>query len=419
MTDHCEDDSDGPDGSFEDLRAEFESAIQDFNERAREDMAKRAEGVAVGARTAAEPGSTTFEPALGVRSKQRPFNPQPVLIAPHYEAGEKRPIPRRSELAPADDQDYLNDWEPNHPLRSDSVTVKRSADGQETDVIKAGEEYTVECTVRNVGGLAARNANVELFVEHLEPNALIDVNEETGFFEATYVYEGHTLWNWNFYLSGVTTMAPGSQLFAQFHTSEESPPVDSYFLGVPIEAGTDNEWYDRSFFETGPSETDYAPEDGEFTVDIWDVSRVVGEVTKDSLEQAGIPLARQAGRIVRDPERYWSRNHELRGDVNLNEDLSDEDQTAGGANRRVGKQSVSIPQNESQTVTFQYTPDGGNFPHGELRNPEVLPPGAGRTVTALYVRAYSLASNELPQTWGELDHTQSRFMARTEVSRLP
>lgn len=413
MADDCQDESDAQDGSFEDLRADFDAVIRKYKQRASEDIAKRADGVAVGARTDAEPGATSFEPALRETSKQRPFNPQPVLLVPHYEEGEKRPIPQRSQLATDGELDVENDWKPNHPLRSESVSVRTSPDGQETDVIEPGEEYTVECTVRNVGGLAARNVNVELYVEHLEPSASIDVNEETGFFEANTVYEGHTQWSWLYYLSGVTTMAPNSVLFAQFHNREESPPVESYFHGIPIEAGNDHDWYDRSFFETSPSETGYVPEEEEFTVDVWDVSRVEGEISKASLNDVGIHLTRQEGRIVQDgPERYWSQNHDLTGDVNL-----EEGETDGRANRRVKKKSVSIPQNDSHTVTFDYTPDEGNFPNADLRNSEVLPPGAGRSVTVFYVRVYSLATNEVPQAWGEIDHTQSRFMARTEVKR--
>lgn len=415
MTEDCQDDGDGDDGSFEDLRAEFEDLVGQFEKRAAEDRAKRADGVAVGLRTEAEPGPATvgLETRSRSRSKQRPFNPQPVLLAPHYEESEQRPIPQRSRLATGGELDIENDWKPNHPLRSESVSVRESPDGRETDVVESGQEYTVECTVRNVGGLAARNANVELFVEHLEPDAWIDVNEETGFFEASVVYEGHTVWNWLYYLSGVTTMAPSSALFAQFHEREESPPVESYLLGVPIDAGNDHEWYDRNFFETAPSESPFVPEGDEFTVDVWDVSRVEGEISKAALDDVGIHLTRQEGRFVDDgPERYWTRDHHLTGDVNQAQEGAD-----GPANRRIDKKSVSIPQNDSRTVTFTYTPDEGNFPRSDLQNPPDLPPGAGRSVTAFYVRTYSLGSNEVPQAFGELNHTRSRFMARTEVKR--
>jgi len=404
-------DGEAEDGSFADLRGEFDALIQQFTQRAAADREKRADGVAVAARTDAEPGSTTFEPALEVVSKQEPFNPQPVVLVPHFQQGEKRPIPQRRELATGGELDFENDWQPNHPLRSESIAVRSAADGQETEVITAGTEYSVECTVRNVGGLAARNVNVELYVEHLEPDAVLDVNDD-GVFEASWVYEGHNQWSWLFYLSGVTTMAPTSPLFAQFHDQGEAPPAKSSFHTVPIDAGNDQDWYDRSFFETSPTATDYVPED-EFTVDVWDVSRIGGEISPAALEELGVHLTRQEGQVVVDgPERYWSRNHDLTGEVSLEEGNGD-----GRPNRRIEKTSVSIPQNDSRTVTFEYTPDERNFPRADLPNAEGLPAGAGRPVTALYVRAYSLATNEVPRAWGEIDHTASRFMGRTEVKR--
>jgi len=412
MTEHCQDGG-AEDGSFEDLRAEFGDLVEEFEGRAAEERAERAEGVAVGARTEAEPGPTGFATASQRTSKQRPFNPQPVLLAPHYEGGEARPIPQRSQLATGGELDVENDWKPNHPLRSDGVTVRESPDGPETEVVESGQEYTVECTIRNAGGLAARNANVELFVEHLEPNARIDVGEDSEFLEASFVYVGDEFYDFFHYLSGVTTMAPSSILFAQFHGREESPPVDSYSFGVPIDAGNDHEWYDRNFFETAPAETYRIPEGDEFTVDVWDASRVEGEISAAALDDVGIHLARQEGRFVDDaPERNWTRDHDLTGDVN-----GAQEEAEGPENRRIDKKSVSIPQNDSRTVTFTYTPDGGNYPRGDLQNPPDLPPGAGRPVTAFYVRTYSLGDDEIPQAFGELDHTQSRFMARTEVKR--
>jgi hypothetical protein len=96
----------------------------------------------------------------------------------------------------------------------------------------------------------------------------------------------------------------------------------------------------------------------------------------------------------------------------------DADATAEGSARRVGKRNVSVPQNDSRTITFEYTPSEAEFPNADLQNAEGLPPGAGRSVTALYVRTHSLATNEVPGDWGGLDHTESRFMGRTEVGRM-
>lgn len=405
MADDCEDADDAPDGSFADLQEDFASAIEDFRARASEDMEKRADGVAVGSRTSAEPGQelqpvVSYQPSFD--TKQQPFNPDPTLLAPHYGEGAGRPIPQRREI----ENDDSLDWETVQPLESDSVSV-RTPDGEETELIEPGGTYTVECNVANLGGTPARSAVVELFVEHTEPSAGVDVSADTGGFEVFVDFQSQRQQFWAYTLSGTTTMAPGSRLFAVFHQDDGEPPAESEILtevSVPL-------FPDRVFeveSSTGGLPTDVE----EFTLDIWDVSRL-GEKTPAALNDAGIHLTRVSGE--RTPKTISSRtprNHDLAGEVTVNQDGD-----GTGRSRRVGKQRVSVPQNGTRTVTFEYEPERDRFPNADLPNAGVELPGGGRTVTAFHVRAYSLATNEVPADWGRLDHTESRFMARTEVGR--
>lgn len=413
MTRDCEDEETEP-GSIADLRAEFASAADEFRARAREDIEKRADARPVAERTDAEPepdeslqegglisSQPTVETTGSPDGKQQPFNPEPLLLVPHVGAGAGRPIPRRREI---EDSDSLT-REAIHPLESDSLSVSTAA-GAEADLIEPGESYTVECTVGNRGGTPARSAVVELFVEHLPPTASVDRNAETGEFEVFIDFISGRQQIWTYTLGGTTTMAPGSQLYAVFHRDESDPPAESDILfEVPLSVSDDRT------FEHFQDSIGALPRDvEEFLVDIWEISRV-SDTTPGALRDSGIHLTRVDGRPVGGSVSRTLRNHNLAGEVSAGDD-------DGSARRRqVGTQRVSVPQADIRTVSFDYQPDADRFPNGGLDNVGGETPGAGRTVTAFHVRAYSLATNELPADWGRLAHTESRFVGRTEVSR--
>jgi hypothetical protein len=431
----CDDTDDAPDGSIEDLREDFASATEAFREQAQENLEKREAGIPVARRTAGEPEGEPEDAEV----KQQPFNPDPVMLVPHYTEGERREIPQRADIYDAETLAEVGiyeprirtvpGWEENHPFDSASIevdapTMSVSTIGYEEKVITAGEDHTIECTVRNIGGLPARNVTVELFVEHLEPRARLDINEQSGeqgerLFEANRDFAGDGNARWTFALSGTTTMSPVSNLTAVFHKEDRiMPPYSKPILDIIDLISTPERNFAFDATETLYDETEspgdgdlYVHDDSDYYVDIWDTSRIT---TYDAdlytkLANRGIHLAHQKGRIIDgDPKSNRTiHNHDLTGSVNPGE----------GSTKRVGKAHTSIPQNGERTVSFEYTPDRATFPNGDLPNPEDGDRGEGRGMTAFYVRAYSLATNELPEDWGELDHTESRFMGRTEVRR--
>lgn len=422
MTD-CDDTDDSPDGSIEDIREDFLSAADAFRNQAQENLAKRQAGDPVAQRSGTEPEGP------GADGKQPPFNPNPILLAPHFTGSEKRPIPQRrqlydgSSLAGKRKLRVSNaGWKENHPFESDSLeveapTVSYSDDSPDFEyegkIITAGQDYTVDCTIRNVGGLPARNVTVELYVEHLEPRARLDINEQTGYFEVNQTYDGHGEATLTFGLSGTTTMAPLSNIVAIFHKGDSvEPPYPGLLWTDPFltPSGARNIY---SATTEVRSDDPILSEETTFNIDLWDWTRItfIEDDLFEELPERGIHLGQQEGRLVdRNPlPDRTVHDHDLMGSVSMSPDE--------GPTKRIGKQYTSIPQNGERTVTFQYTPDQNEFPNADLPNSAVRLRGEGRGMTVFYFRAYSLADDELPEDWSGLDHTQSRFMGRTEVRR--
>lgn len=399
MTD-CEDDSDvKPEGSIADVREDLASVAESFQAEYDTNVADRADGDPVEA-----PGG---EHEAGEPETQDPFNPQPVLLLTHAGGAEQRPLPRRSEA----------EGPRVPPIRSDSVTI-------DTDVVEPGGDYTIEVSVRNVGGKAARKVDVELFVEHLQPDVRIDTR--TGGVELQ-PQQGLDEEHSGYRVSGVTTMAPDSKLTVFAHMEDEGPPFDKV---LDFDADT-SVAEDRTFtgYLRGKPEKfmngEPVPEDrSEFTVEVWETTLtdpdVIGRLPsapgffQTPEYWGGVRLGGAAGRYVDSPgvderNQYLASSRDVEGV------------------KRIEKKPTSIQGSGAQTVSFSYAPTADDLPTPRENIDEVdadFPgideddgPGIGRTVTVFYARAYSLATGELPEDWNELDHTKSRFMARTEVPR--
>lgn len=398
----CNDSDDAPEGSIDDLREDLAAVAEDLRAEAEANRTDRADGEPVSAKEGQAVPTTP--------PKQDPFNPQPVLLLTHAAGNEQRPLPRRSRqqgpLVP--------------PVRSDSVTI-------DAEVIESGGTYTVECTVRNVGGLPARKVDVELYVEHYEPDARVDTSGGAVELARDYLLRGD---HPDYRVSGVTTMAPDSKVSAFAHMDDSGPPFDKV-LGYAADMSVSDGRTFTGYVGGKPDEFldgDPVPQDRDgFTLEVWETSLAppgtVGPTKggrpsffEDPDHWGGIRLASVPGRYADDPSSALDRRDQfLAGSV------------GDRGTRRVGKQSTSIPGSNAASVSFTYSPRAGDVPEPrddieqvEGDYPGIREddgPGLGRAVTAFYARAYSLATSEMPDDWSSLDHTTSRFVGRTEVPR--
>lgn len=399
----CQDDDAKPEGSIADLREDLTSLSESFSAEAETNRTDRAEG---------EPVEPSQDPTADIPAdKQDPFNPQPVLLMTHAGGDEQRPLPRRSETQ----------GQMVPPLRSESVSI-------DADVVEAGGSYEVEVTVRNVGGLPARKVDVELYAEHTLPDARVDTPGD-DVFELAEGYYHLPAGAPNYGIDGVTTLAPDSQVSMFTHMDDSGPPFEKV-LGYNRDQHVSA---DRTFSGqiTGkpPEFLDGSPvpdDRTEFTLEVWDTTHTPtnkvgpakeGESFFEAPEQwHGVRLASVPGEYVETPRSTFDREDQfLTGTVE------------SSTTQRVGKQAVSIPGGNATTLSFSFAPaktdfplpkgDAGNVTGSEEWIPSDVGPGIGRGVTALYARVYSLATAELPDDWSALDHTTSRFVARTEVPR--
>lgn len=388
MTD-CEDDYEAPAASIDALRATFESLGDAFREEAEGNVQDRADG---------EP--TRDQDRRGHAERLDPFFPETILLAPHENGNEHRSLDRRSD-GPGPDVP---------PMDSDSVDVQ-------ADLVQPGSDHTVECTVRNLGGKPARQVRVELYAEHYDLDARVDASAD-GVFELPKNGAG------SHPIRGVTTVAPTSSVIA-FAIMDDGDPHFHQVLDYTDRMSVGD---DRTFSGSlGPRPTEFVngepvPEGrDDFRLELWETTVPDLQLDEEQVYAHGYPvyvapedrnarhLATLEGRYVEEPNNGERVDQFLTGSVDRDD--------------RVGRQTTSIGAGDSSTLTFQYEPSEAGAPappDGLDEFDEVfdyLGPGFARTVTAFYVRAYSLAASELPDDWDALDHTKSRFVGRTELPR--
>lgn len=382
MTD-CEDDHEAPAASRDALRDTFESLGDAFREEAEQNVTDRATGEPI-----------AEQPERGPAERLDPYFPETILLAPHENGNEGRPLDRRSDGSVP-------------PLYSDSVDVQ-------ADVVQPGEETAVECTVRNLGGKPARHARVELWAEHYDLAARVDSAD--GVFELP--KEGTDV-----PITGVTTVAPTSRIVAFAVADDDGPPFEQVLDYTDPRMVVDE---NRTFSGTlGPRPTEFQNGDPvpdgltDFRLELWETT-VPDLYVREFPEPYWIPVyvapeERQAQHLATLDGRYV--------DGPTNSDREDQFLTSSMDRvTHVSRQTTAITAGGASTLTFQYEPLGTpGLPPGledfEGDIPDELGPGFARSVTALYVRAYSMAASELPANWNALDHTESRFVGRSEVLR--
>lgn len=291
----------------------------------------------------------------------------------------QRPLPRRPKASP--------------PLRSSGLTVTH--DGGRTSFIDPGKQYTVEAAIENAGGLGASGTTVELFVEHKRPVATIDTNN--GTFEAVRGQQSR--------ITGYTSLPPGQHLVGvAYHgstlrhdnilwrsepSSGRAPPIG--------ETVTEDRTFDmlawladdqssltnfriRLYWTTGIDLT--KPK-------YWKGTTKSNKEFVQVLENDAVKLTDQQGRFVS------SSPQNTEGPLDLTSTINETTLVDNGGTK------VTVPTSGVATTTFDYTaPSSQN----------------GRVLTVFHTRAYSLAPEDMPADWDELDHTQSRFMGRTELN---
>jgi len=297
--------------------------------------------------------------------------------SPREAESRQRPLPRRPAGSP--------------PLRSSGLTVKR--DGGRTTVIDPGTEYTVDVAVQNAGGVAAHTANVELFVKHRSPEATIDAS---GPVEAP---RGEVA------LTGYTSLPPGEKLaaviydgsagglradtilwrstrgHAQVDAVGERVDDDRTFRFAPYLGNTNaSSFRMRVYWTTGIDLTKdrYYP----------DTTQARRNYVR-TLENRAVELVDKEGGFV----SGTPSNPTLA--LDLESTIQDTTLVSGG-----GKQAL-VASSDARTVSFDYTAPSTR---------------QDRVLTVLYARAYSLAPEDMPADWDELDHSRSRFIGRTELA---
>jgi hypothetical protein len=293
----------------------------------------------------------------------------------------QRPLPRRPAASP--------------PLHSSGVTVRRN--GGRTETIEPGKNYTVDIEVQNAGGLAAHGATVELYVDHLTPDATIDAS---GPFEAE---------QYDFSLTGTTTLPPGHKLVAvAYEDSGGTLTADNLLFRskrghAQVDAVGETVDEDRTFLFDVPG----PPYSGSGNVSnlrarIYWTTGI--DLTKDkyypdttqakqryiqTLKNRAVELTDKEGTVVNGALSNPKGKHDLESTIHDATLLPQ------------GKRTERVPASDATTVSFDYT----------------APAARGdRVLTVFHARTYSLAPEDMPSDWDKLDHTKSRFMGRTELN---
>jgi len=402
MTDN-QPDEDSLDGLIADLNGLYE----DFDRAAAENWAKRQEaeepdagdGESGGGGDAADQQDT---PGAAGSQEDREYQAQLFLVIPHHQNRRGRPLGRRSQGG-------------SPPLDSTGVTVTPQGSNTPTDTIKPGNQYTVECTVQNVGGIGASAMTVELFEAHEQPDAVLDTtSQQRGTLEWTYGGGGKN----DSDTTGITTLPPDSRyvlLLVEFVDSTSGDPTLRWdnivgLADVPVEKDRTMSGvaFGQVFPDTNKPQEFLATGDpvnaNSFTARLYDVSDISGKVERivikpnlfksDLTKLVGLLQGSNATDLFETQGRWVkgrSHNHQP-------EDM-DLSSTVGTATMKRQTQA-SIPANGRTTVSFSYT----------------APPSQnGRSLTELYARAYSLSPPDTPGNWGGLDHRTSRFVGRSEL----
>lgn len=390
MTD-CDDGDGAPFGSIEDVRSDFEDLADAFGEEVQRNVQARAEG---------EPLHDTIQAAThhqpGLHDTQEPFLPEAFLLLAHDSSSPERPLLRRSETA-----------DRSAPTDSDALELV-------DDAIEAGTEFAVDCQLTNLGGKPARSVTVELYAEHYEPDAKVDTTGGTLLMERDYGVQVDTE---KYRFSGVTTMAPGTHISAFGHMDDGGPPYENV-TGYSVDNVVAE---DRTFTGILNGKPDEFVDGGsvpadrdDFTVEVYDTTlarySAVGPggtpFWEDPEMYDGIHLASVDAEFVNDPGDPTDRHEQW---------LTSSVEADGTT--RLDRTTTGVGGGSTTTARLEGTVD--DLPSGRdaLGPDDGDGPGAGRAVTALYARVFSMGEGEVPEHWSRLDHTQSRFCCRTDAPR--
>lgn len=374
---------------FDDLVEELDDLAATFDERAREDSRKRQEAEA-------PPGddrtATTATNTSDVSEEE--FAAESHLVVPHDQMGNQaqRPLDRRPDgLSPLRSVALSS----NAPTKSFSGTSQGTFYSYTIPEVTDGDTYTIECTVHNLGGMAADATTVELFVEHLEASATVDLNTKTGAVELHPSQVPPTV-------GGFTTLSPESRVTVVSFQDQGAGLTETNQLNIGLNRRVEE---DRSFsartFGGKPNTflgpTSNSPSGSGFTLRVYDSTDVsIPGAPNPQSEHPKIVADRIAGTaplLTEVPGRYTT---------NVATDVREMELASSvGSLEQVGQAVVTLPQRTSVTAKFQYT--------------HAPPSGLDGGTTVLYTRAYSIAPEDAPGNWGELDHTTMRHVGRTEL----
>lgn len=399
MTD-CNDGSDAPEGSLADLVEDLESVAQSFREEADSNVQDRAAGQPVypGGGQVAQTSAMEFEE--GTNRGAGVFDPRPLLLVQHDSDAAGRPLPRRPNGPP--------------PLKSDAMTIKDGT-GSETETLEAGAAYTVECKVRNVGGFPARDATVELFVEHRPLEATLDISRESDSLEL-YPLPGDEEMRerGQTEISGHTTMPPGSSVAVVMSpVTGDGNHFETRVHDYRIFPVTENRTFgwDTDFYAFGKRGDFYDTHDSDaFKMRVYPHPipdrRPVDGVEKPILDRFMEQELWKAGvEYLPPPELENVDGTFVRNGTPSNDkrslDLSTTLQTMESGPERVDRKYATVSPSDTESLSFSYTPDSKPYEDGGL--------------TTFYLRTYDMGNGGGPDDWGRLDHTGSRFIGRTEA----
>lgn len=357
--DECEDGSDGPPaGSIERSVRDLEDVEAALSAEAEANRQKQSD---------AEDASAELRRRYPTPDEE--FMPEPFLLVPYTEEGGGRPIARRPDSDP--------------PLNSRAVST--DAEG-----LGPNENVTIDVSMRNVGGVRAANTHVECFVEHKRASATLDAHPETDVVQVTRdPTETVTL-------SGFTTLPEGSEVSIVGYMdlgdrSEDDVPRSTLLYDVRDVVVNPGRVFETETTKLGTEDEFFGgfamPEDrSQFTFRVFDTT----DTTTNGLSFVwNSPLlAEHRGAFVDVP------NNEKRP-LDLESSVSDPNVD------RIEKTHASVPSNGTASVSFDYT------------TPSEPPDNWAQSV--FYARVYSLASDDVPEEWGSLDHTSSRFVGRREL----
>jgi hypothetical protein len=377
-------------GELTDLERTFEAAAREDSRRRQEadEFDGGAEGGGGGGGGGGQGGGGGSSGA-----DEREYEATTHLVVPHeaMAGSAQRPLDRRPNGPPP-----LRSVALTHsaPTRSYSGFSQGSRYDYSIPVVTAGDSYTVDCRVHNLGGLAANATTVELFVTHLDPDATLDRNPSTNEVE---LHPGQVPPT----AGGVTTLPPESTVtMVAFMDEGSGLQVDNQLLvGLDRRVESDRSFADSTFGGrpgtfVGTSRS--VPQRDEFTVRVYDTTDTtygrqpqrsnLNDIVVNSIDGSA-PLLTEA------PGRYTTSVGTRPVEMTL-------EGTVQGAASVTGR-TLPIPQAGQATASFQY---------------DHTPPGtdaAGTTV--LHARAYSMAPEDAPGDWGRLDHTTMRHVGRTEL----